>query len=170
MGQPPCRSPDGKHARPASSRCRPTWLARCGLRLPIFCKQQGLLSIGQSSASPSLAASCGGECRLPDSAALGQVDTGLRQAELLHRFLAEQVLDDLLSGPADARSRAGWRSARPCFSQRCSWVRCPFNSIAFMPLTTEERWQEQEPPLAEALVRYWTVQFEVRCPDFGFQP
>jgi len=30
-----------------------------------------------------------------------------------------------------------------------------------MPLTTEERWQEQGPPLAGALVRYWAVHFDV---------
>src|SRR5450759_4524335 len=78
----------------------------------------------------------------------------------------------------------------------CSWSRCSINSIAFMPLTTAERWQEQEPPLAGALVRYWAVHFDVPqgmggsksapmgyspvcipspislsawcCPDFGF--
>src|ERR1035437_6672257 len=42
----------------------------------------------------------------------------------------------------------------------CSWSRCSINSIAFMHLTTAERWQEQEPPLAGALVRYWAVHFD----------
>jgi hypothetical protein len=76
------------------------------------------MSVGQAGAFPSLATSCGGEGRLPDSAALGEVDARLGQAGLLHRFLSEQVVDDLVSGPVDARLRAGWRSARPYFGQR----------------------------------------------------